>query len=110
MGTNDMCNETMSAKNFSLAKTDQTRLRNATTFVEEERKGRAQNESGNLARKFDEVKSGGPAHHDRSVLSNGDALAQTVHDHNNDLMMQSLVLPGRKPRGHAQLQALAELR
>ena len=29
-------NETMSAKNFSLAKNERTRLRNARTFVDEE--------------------------------------------------------------------------
>ena len=31
---NEVCNDTMSAKNFNLAKTDKMRLRNAQTFVE----------------------------------------------------------------------------
>lgn len=55
---NDVCNDTMSAKNFNIAKTDRTRLRNAQTFVE---KGQ---------------RAGGPPRaqashkHNRSVVSN----------------------------------------
>ena len=75
MGNHDICNDTMSAKNFSLAKTDQMRLRNAMTFVKEEQMAKAKNGGANLAQKLDQAKKGTLTHHNRSVLSNGDVLA-----------------------------------
>lgn len=74
LSNHDICNDTMSAKNFSLAKTDQMRLRNAMTFCNEEQKAKAKREGTNLALKLDQAKKGTMTHHNRSVLSNGDVL------------------------------------
>jgi len=80
-------NETMAAKNFSLSKTDKTRLRSARTFVEESTMPHQPKISAHKMHQ-----------HNRSVISN--------HDKRMANQDKEITLLGRK----AQLQALAELR